>query len=706
MKKITINKIIGLAVLICLSLICTCGLLFVSSVNATEKVQITVSVDVGDYNAYDLPKAVEGKTYPVFDCSATTQSGEKVESIEVFVQGPNSNFIKIVDERFATDIVGEYTITYVATYNNVQETASLTVEAVDESEYVAPNYTFNNKIVSESLTGIKINLFDGKIDSNEKFGNVVSDFSIVYTGSYQNVSVDVKDFGLGSYFIPEVSGTYQLTYLLTDIIESTEPFIKEITVSDGLVPIMDEPSFALVGHIGENIVFPTVEAKLYYNGRIVYVPVKVFFDETEITSNMSYTPTVAGEFTVKYVAENVFLPINKTVKEYKVKIYDLDELVGGKRQTYANFFMYLDGFTGAYRDNHETLEARVYVLTADGSNENAKMQFKTPIYTEFLSIALTSEKTMYNFETLEVVLTDSVKGNQKVRLTFKENSENKIDAFINGKYSTTLDRSFSSSSEYDSKMLLTYKSSDNSIYEGRSKQTIGVLENFTDGSEFTGFYSDRAYISVEYGGITGECQLQIVEVAGVGIDGRLLDRNNPYIVAGGYTNSTIAEIGETVLLPKFPVFDLFDANVAFSVKVSSPSGKTVETVEVLDGYEVTVDEYGIYDVTFLATDSSGNVDKRPAVIHVFDRTAPQIIAPKLPTRVKVGATLTLPKATVVDNACEKCTTWIYVTYGDYLKATVSDNKFKFEKAGVYTVKYGAMDADGNYTIVEYTITCK
>lgn len=700
MKNNIVKRKIAAVMLAFVASLCLFGAT-TTKVNAAGTAEIAIAVDAGGRNVFDLPNGVAGKTYPVFEYSATVDGGTEVEDVEFFVQDPDSKYVKIVDDRFVTDKVGKYTVTYVATYGNAYETYQYNVDVIEESDYSAPYYDFGDAIASNGLTGYKIALPDGEVKGGLEKDKITSSIKIVYRGEYENVKTEILDFGEGKYFTPEASGVYVVTCELTDVLGAATPSTHEITITDSLTPITDEPSFALIGHVGEKMTFPTVNSKLYRNGKVVYMPVKVYFGDTDITSDMSFTPEKAGEYIVKYQSDNVFeSAAQPCVKTYNVKIVDTSN-----KSTYASRFMYTDGFVGAYRTGHESLENRVYVLTADGSQTTATMQFKTPVYTQFLKIKAGVEQTLNNFTQLNVSFVDSIDGNQRVNLTFKANSEGTVDAYINGKYSSTLGLSFSDTSK-KSTFELSFDSSDNSVYEATSKQTVGVIKTYANGDCFNGFSSDRAYVSVGYEGISAECQLKIYEIAGQKITSSTTDNSSPLIVSGGYTDSSVFELGATVVLPDFTVFDLYDMDVTLTVTITAPSGSSVSTDKIQDGFKLTLSEYGKYNVHFTAKDSSGNSTTKKTVIYVYDRTAPSITAPKLPSTVKVGEKLSLPAATVVDNVSEECTVWIYVTDEDFYRTTVENNEYTFTKEGTYLVKYGAMDEDGNLTVVEYTIICK
>lgn len=698
MKTFVSKKTIFIIAITCLFFL-SLGGYFVSSVYAQKEDSIIITVDSEEYNLYDLPNGVEGKTYPVFDFSAVTENGLIVNDLRVYVYNPDSILLPIIDGRFSTDKTGDYRIVYVAEQDDLFESFETNVTVVSKEEYVVPTYTFSESILSNTYTGNAVYVYNGQVDGG--IGNLKSQVEVFYNGDFECGDIKTYEINDGFYFIPMVSGQYVLKSVVEDIVSKIETGEKIITVVDDVKPNLQEPSISLIAHVGEKIVFPTVESILYYNGEVVYLPVKVFVNDTDITEDMCFTPELEGKYIVKYVCENPFSTLNKdetTVeKTYEVTVVKLQS--EGSKPVYATKYMYLQNFTGAYDK-----DMRMFILSADGENDSAKMQFKTPIHADFLAIKLGVVGGNNNFEKISVTFTDSKNGSEKIELSFKQNVNGKIDAYLNGKFTIELDHSFA----YENLSIIDiiYNPTTKTFIEDGGKKQIGVATESVDGGVFNGFSSNKAYISVDLDGVTGDSKIKLFEIAGQTITSHTYDNSTPFIVSGNFTRSAIVEYGSIAVMPRFEVFDLYDDKVDLRIEVVSPKTNAVSVVEETNNYKILVDEYGKYSVTYYATDSSGNETKLIAAIYVYDRTAPTITAVQLPTEVKLDDTLSLPNAVIKDNVTEECVSWIYVTRDDYQKYTVENNSYKFEKTGVYTIKYGAMDNDGNYTIVEYIIVCK
>ena len=76
-------------------------------------------------------------------------------------------------------------------------------------------------------------------------------------------------------------------------------------------------------------------------------------------------------------------------------------------------------------------------------------------------------------------------------------------------------------------------------------------------------------------------------------------------------------------------------------------------------------------------------------------------------RDKCQEEITLPVAEISDNetAADKITSYVYVIKGNNRK-TLIGGTYKFTDAGEYRIRYVAYDAHQNYTVVEFTVTCR
>ena len=173
----------------------------------------------------------------------------------------------------------------------------------------------------------------------------------------------------------------------------------------------------------------------------------------------------------------------------------------------------------------------------------------------------------------------------------------------------------------------------------------------------------------------------------------VIDRANPVItIADGY--KTTAFVGENVALATATAVDSDGKAIACTITVTFDD----EVVEKNADGTVKVANAGSYTVTIVAVDDYNMKESRSYTITVVaDTEAPEIsIEGSASLTANIGDTVTVPSYTATDNSGATPTVTVKVTCGTE-EITVTDGKFKVEKAGVYTITYTAQDASGNIT---------
>ena len=96
-----------------------------------------------------------------------------------------------------------------------------------------------------------------------------------------------------------------------------------------------------------------------------------------------------------------------------------------------------------------------------------------------------------------------------------------------------------------------------------------------------------------------------------------------------------------------------------------------------------------------------------STIYVTDFESPVIKVSGIKSSVKAGEEITLPVAEITDNetAADQITSYVYVIKGNNRKSLIGGT-YKFTEAGEYKIRYVAYDAHQNYTVVEFTVTCR
>jgi len=721
-------KITGLISLITIFFICLCSFVAVNVIAEKSDTVLNLSINT-EYNLENLPLGKEKASYPVFDFTATDNNGAPADKTEIKVyydvNGDTKDFgltaddvlVVVKDNRFETEKAGNYVVEYLAVKDFDVAIEKLFVKVVSDAEYVAPIYDINSGIESVVNTGEKVYLPDGRIIADERFGKTTSNVSIEYQGQYDCGNIKINDYDERlKYFTPMVSGEYKVVYEVYDVLGKAHSvkFNKVISIVDSDQPIIVESSFARSYLVGETIKFPYVEAAQYIDGKVVFVPVAVTFNGNVIGEEMSFTTTESGVFDVVFTAKNAVQGLTDSTITYEVEVKEKSGDI-----PYINKFSKFEGFNGFYRtENSEGLENDVYVLETDGTSETAEMSFKTKIAIPFLQANIGIEKAYCNFTDLTILITDSKNASEQIELSVKKSNNGFATFYFNGFFVKTYKYLSGENKgkeikfeELGSEFNFSYDYKTKSIVD-KSGEVLIEIKSYLDGSEFTGFSSNKVYFKISISGISGKSQIKLHTLATEYISGATTDKTKPKIVFQTEIANNIAhtaDVNSIVVIKKYDCFDLYDENVKTYLKIVSPSGNLVVDEVMTGDYEYKVTECGFYELIYEFVDSANQKRQSTGIIQVMDRIAP--IVEGLPTlsfktSVRVGDTYQFPTVEFKDNFSTELTTYIYLTYGNYQKVIVKNNEFKFEEAGEYVVKYSAVDEMGNTTVVTYTIVCK
>ena len=704
-----------------------------SFANENKITSLDIQLDLGTYNKDELPNGVEKCSYPVFEYNATDNLGNKISDVEVLVyydavgdsyMGNLQDDVLVATEngRFKTETAGEYVIEYTARYQALRKTVRLYVTVVEDELYVESNYLINSGIANESFTGYDIKLLEGEIVSDDKFGVAELTIDVSYSGDYAeqvNEVVINKGFDLSDYFCPIVAGEYTVSYTVTNILGEDKAVTVEkvITVTDDNKPILNVPSLNRVMFKGKTVQLPVAEAVQYYNGKQVFVPVTVFFNGDNVTETRSITPETEGKAIVSYVAKSVVNAQVESRLDVDVMVHDLSSDNG---DIFLSKYLYLDGFNGKYYkknevDNGVKYSSAIYTLTADGAKNQATMYFGRAIHTGYLSAEFETEENLAAFGNLYLYFVDSVDSSKVVELKLREvltSAKPYVEVYLNGNFVKKWENKCFGSFESESSLTGSGIRKFTIKYDYKTQTLVDVkgtviceVTSYANGRAFDGFSSGKAYVSLKIDGINGLSQIKLVNLCTQSFSNMPKDRTKPNI----FTPKTrlFADINTVVTLKTLELFDVLDDELKLKLTVTSPTGKTVVDKYITDDYQITVDEYGKYQVKYTAYDSSGNYEDSYATqIEVVDRIAPTLSVASVPAKVKKGETIKLPTPKANDNFDEECTTWIMVSHGNFRNEYVTDGKYKFNEVGTYYVKYKAVDSTGNYCIVTYTVVCE
>ena len=657
MKKKT-SKISAIAVL-CLIFALS---LSVSIAFAENLPSVTLEIDYGEYEENDLPVGKAGLSYEVFGYTAVDENGGKVTDVSVYVYAPDGKILPVKGGRFETATVGGYKIEYVAKNNDVVEKKTVNITVSDEECPLI--YEISDEIDETAHTGETVFLPDGTMSGGIGLINVKTTVTLGKNAAELSVSDG------GKYFVPKKSGDYVLSYALTDFVGQKENFTLTISVSDLKKPIVALPSVPKTVKKGNALTLPVVDGILYDGDSVYYLPVKVLFDETDITREMKCVPETVGAHTVKYICEN---PFDKSFKEEYV--FDVEVIADGEDELVFNKHFALDNFESISSSDDDA-----YVLSAINGGA-ASFAFDSALPVSRLDIGMAGVSSASEYSSAKLILTDMKNAADKVEVKL-----GKIGSSFYVKY----DEAKSALVDIDEKIF-------------------AELGYYADGRKFEGFKSGRAYISVVFDGIDGETEIILDVIGSHNVTTATGDLGAPVFLDNDkYRSVNVSYIGQTVELPLMKAYDLLDSSVVVFLRITAPDKTVVFSGEMTKSYILKTDKYGTYNVRYIASDSAGNAKPLVCSVYCMDITPPEIEVGKMPSSVRVGETLTLPEATITDNAAakEKILSYVYVCYGNNIRTLVTTGSYTFKEAGEYIIRYVAYDEFENYAIAEFTVICK
>lgn len=681
---------------------------FIVNASNTVVTDIVLTVDYSPYESEDLPIGIAGESYAVFNATAIDNSGNSVTDIDVLVRDPDGKLLLIENNRFKTEKTGEYTIIYTAKYLSLNAFETVKVRVTETGEKI--EYKADERIKTQGVVGQRFSVYQGTYGGG--VGELDFDMQVLdENGNAIELSVAKDSY----FFIPLTSGEYKITYTITDFVGQIKHHQISFVISDSLEPVFSVPAISKVARMGDKVTFPIADAKVYVGGKEYYLPVKIYCDEVDVTDEKAVIFETAGKHIVKYVAQNLFDENYNATQTFEVTVYDpsvvlypTPDIDYEEYARYIDSFMFLDNFVPSYSEMPDAEDYMgVYVLNADDNKDYASFEFKTKIYKEFLSVKLGSEDGA-DFSAITFKFTDSKNANDSVSVTFKEIITEEDDVVVAVYVADVLKKTFATTFKnfLVGGLNLLYNDELKSITDDTGEKIVD-LDFFDDGRVFTGFKSEKAYLSFSISGITAPVRIKLSSIAQSNITGSFIDLGSPLFVTDAKFRDVIsADIGDVVTLVKVKAFDLLDENVNVKLTVKDPEGEKVYEGNGSEDYKLTVLNSGTYSVEYTASDTRGNSKSKKASVYVADRIPPVIEVKAIPKSVSVGTEIELSDYKVTDNVTEQedIQTYIYVVYENYQKKMLSD-KYKFEKVGEYVIRYVAYDADTNCTIVEFKVLC-
>lgn len=631
--------------------------------NSDDRLELLIDYD--GYTADTIPNGVKDVSYPVFDCKCYSLFDGYLSNIVPIAVDYAGNAVPIIDGKFTPTQSGNYFLLYgseTASGATVNKRVKIVVDDASGNEI---NYSFNDAVAGTAKVNDVILLPDGTASGGSGRLTVVS--AILNSDEEPVELLYENDTNI---FIPKTAGTYTLETTVTDFLGRSEAFRKTITVNEN-PDIIDVNYVPLAVKAGAAFNIPSYvcsdESKT----------VKVYIDGNEYTDS-KYTPT--KDFELKYVAGSYEEP-------YNVKAIN----VASEKGFMKNYFL-CDGGEATFNDDSELLLR----ANADG----AKYTFLQKISSRYLEIGLKLNKDKADYSALNFYIQDAERVDVQIKASL---------VFENDKFYLVYDgaKKASLASDYYSNVGVIKYSYDKNAFVENDGTIVAEPSQILNGRLFNGF-GDYVYLTIEYEGVTGDCEMIMSSVANQIISDKKTDTVKPEVYFDSIQAfTTRLGVGDSITLSKVYAYDVLQGETTTSVEIFLLKGDDKESVyRVTDenGYAYTFNQAGTYEIVYSAQDSVGNGVESRKTIYCVDTTPPTITLKKYSKSASLGKNYKLPTYNVSDNDSD-VTTYIIVCYDTGYEELMSDG-YRFKTAGTHKIRVLAIDAAGNSSAAEYTVEVK
>ena len=636
-----------------------------------------------DFNgvASDNLTAAKGEKFKLFDASAIdiNLSGEVKKSVYFNYGNAYQTEISIEDNCFIPNTIGRYTIVYTATdtFGNV---AQKTVDVHCREVVGGRGIIFETQHLDKLIAGA--NNYLPQFDVTGLNGDVTVKIYAERNG--EKTEIDATELS----FVPLYHGDYKIVYEYFDSIYSYAYSYDVTCVASNEVRFLDD--FVLPRHFIKDTYYSIEKIYAYSfenaNPTKLDADFKVSFDKGSFLNKDPDKVLITGDFSVQfkfvYGDQEVVSPIIPIVD---VNFADMNNL---ERYFVGDSISMQTAGTSARCD----VEAGVGTAMAS---------FINPISVSSFEFRFTIPEDQ-QFTALNLILTDYYDRTNKKVISYKKVGE-KSYFNVNG----GLDYEIASPNFFDDGELkrVWYNSKTKMV-----QNTYSMLIPF----DF-GFTSDLCLFDVEFVGVTGNASALFRQLNNQSFANLGMDIGDPSI--GAKQSSGSYEQGTKVTIYRGYTSDVLSPILTgdFTVSVEGPSGYVTSLDGVLlDGscdnnrsYEITLDEYGVYVVTYQISGQNGEKTLSYR-INVVDEVPPQISFNNLPNGIqviKINKEYTVADYVVSDNfsSADKVSVTIIIYDEHFGCISVGSKTFVPNKKGVYTIYAYCVDEAGNSSVCSYKV---
>ena len=657
-----------------------CGISLMDYVEDSLAPSLTVSVD-----EKNIPYAIVGQKYPLFDVSAVDVMDGKLEVETHIYKGSDANSgveLNITDGGFVPYGPGYYTIVYSANDRSGNKTEKrINVKAVNEADAIAITATING-MPTEAFVGEKLQL---PVAENILGGS--GDVScVVRMRAADGTVTEIKD----KYVIMPAEGVNTIEYVLTDYVGKESVLSFPITCTISATPILYDLAMPKYLQSGTEFTLPAAE---YAEDPTVQISVSAAIDGVNIP-----------------VQDNVVIPVTNQAKSELIVTYHAESATGKSEKSYI-----IEIFNGDISDR------TTYFYTESGSLEaiqetnsirfntnesNSGFRFISAVLAEKMNIVMSVDPEKNDSDRITVTLTDAFYPEISVQVDIVKkpdgDDKSKSAVYINGVQASDMAGNFYGGV---AALGISYQKNAKSFADSEGN-SIGKITTDLAGNTFNGFPSNLVYISVSAGNVGSKgfgWNLMQINNQVFTDDSQFFD-NYPEIAISG--NLTLqSELGSEIVVPAAYSADVLSPKVALSLTVRKGATPIIENQAVDKDYTIKLEEYGKYYIVYnYSVDDLSRSVAYP--VQIVEHTIPQFEMPTLPTKVALNSTVRLELPTATDDYSMNNTVSILVQEPNYnmLRLDAETLSFTATDAGIYTVFYYVYDESNNYQLIRHTIT--
>lgn len=641
---------------------------------------ITVNTDYDE-----MPESEVGGTYTIPEAIAFDMIDGYVpveKQVYFNYNSASPQTVAVNGNTFNTERIGYYAIVYTAyDYhgNGTQEVLWVNSRDALENPIVEIlDGAQKTGIVGENVEVAKINYCGGSGHLNSVAYVTLGDEKLAITNGT---------------FRPLKAGTYTVWYEVTDFVGQVTKvsYDVEITLSSALV-FSGDAVLPKVFVSGSAYVVPEYIAYDYTSGAAVAQTASCKINGKTYQAGETFTPTVQNngdKVTLTFVAGD-------TQKEYEIPcIIAWGTTETGRPKLYYENYLYANGGMAVTVNTGNGLQI-------NANNETARITFANKLYKDMVSLQLKGVDGAEDFESMKLLLHDSVNPYEIVEVDFKPNGQLTQFTASQTKY---IDFDFKG----EKTLNISYQ--DGAIV---ANNTVNEIKETIYGVPFEGFSSGYVWVELCLKEVKGQASILVEKIGNQIFGGLSTDSISPAIYmtadAGG-----VAPIHTEVMLPAAYAGDVLDPNITFTVTVTAPDGSVIlDKADPTVEHKIRLDSYGTYYVRYTAADVFNRSPNSVGYTYAFvveDEECPILTLDKeLITEAKVGETYILPNYTVSDNIT-KAENIVVLRYfvgpnGRMKEIPATSNSINFTESGEYEFYIMATDEAGNVTYKSSVITVK